>query len=260
MYIKQFKEISDKAFWKKVDKSKELFRLARKYKLSEYLIEEVAEHIKVTAKKMGYYNWDMNLKIWWRNVAWYQTMTEDFILKHINLMDWDCISCNQSLTEDFIEKHKDRLHWKYLSTYVPLSENLIDKYSDKVDWKDILEPQELSEPFILKHQDKISWTFLMKNCHLDKEFFERNKHLIEVKLCASDLVKIIERQKLSEETLSEIKKGKMAWRAISESATLTRGFVISNYEKIDARKVIFNRRTDKLVREEVEMIERLSGN
>lgn len=259
MYIRQLTEISDKTLWKKVEKAKELFRLARKYKLSEEMIEKIANHIERNQLTGGYRSWQTNLNYWWRNVAWYQPMREQFIESKLHLFTWDNISCNQHLTDDFIVKNSSRLNWDFLCKYVPLSESVMEKFIDLLDWKEVCAKQEVSEQFILKYQNNIIWHYLMMNRYLAKDFFERNKHLITVKLYASDLVRIIEGQTLSEETLKEIKKGKMAWSAISGNCSLSKEFVLKNYKHIDAHKVMRNYKTDKEVREEVEMIEKLSG-
>jgi hypothetical protein len=259
MYIRQLTEITDKALWKKVEKAKELFRIARKYKLSEYMIEEIAEHIETKEITDGHYSWKDNLKIWWLNVSWYQPMSELFILSKVgSVFSWENISCNQHLSEDFLEKYSFKLHWEFVCKYIPLSESLMNKVVDKLDWKNVCLRQKISEDFIIKNQDKINWSSLVMNHCVDMWFFERNKHLITVKLYASDLVKIIEKQVLSQETISEIKKGKMAWNAISSNCKLSKDFVLQNYKHIDANQVMRNYQMDKEVREEVEMIERLS--
>lgn len=260
MYIHQFKEISEKELWSKVEKSKDLHRLAKKYLLSEDFICKVDEYIKDKGKKDEKYNLQYHLIYWWRHVAWYQPMSEQFILNNLNKFSWSNVSCNQYLKDDFIRNHSGSLIWKNLSVYVPLSETIIEEYAYRVNWKYIFLHQNLSENFILKNQDKINWFSLMKNKHLAKDFFERNKHLITVKLYANDLVNIIKFQQLSEDTLQEIKKGKMTWTAISENGNLTRDFVIKNYGKLDTRKIMRNRKIDFEVRQEVEMIEKLSSN
>jgi hypothetical protein len=259
MYIKPLLEISDKALWKKVDSVKELFRLARKYKLSEYMIEEISEHIKLTNREEGWKNYKHILNEWWRNVAWFQPMSEEFIVSKINALGWSNISCNSYLTENFIHQNHKMLRWQYVCRFVPLSEQMIEQYAQSVNWNEIWTRQKLSEQFILKFQEKINWTFLMQNRYLAKDFFERNKELITVKLYATDMVKIIEGQTLSEETIKQIKKGKMAWGAISENSNLSKEFVLDNYKHINPRKVMRNRKIDREVRDEVEMIERLSG-
>src|SRR5574344_1723695 len=61
------------------------------------------------------------------------------------------ISEYQKLSEEFIEKYNDKVNWNNISQYQTLSESFIEKHYDKVDWNYISIYQTLSEPFIEKH-------------------------------------------------------------------------------------------------------------
>jgi len=63
----------------------------------------------------------------------------------------------QQITNNFIDKHKDELDWKIISSYRKLDEEFIDKYQYKVNWKLISRFQELSESFIEKHKNRVDW-------------------------------------------------------------------------------------------------------
>ena len=49
----------------------------------------------------------------------------------------------QKLSEDFIGKHADKVDWIYISMRQHLSEDFIGKHADEVDWTNISVPREL---------------------------------------------------------------------------------------------------------------------
>jgi hypothetical protein len=280
------KEISEKELRKKIAKYKDIFRIPKRYKLSEEIMEEIAKEI---AEKQNTptskYRWRTE-KNWWFEFTLYQDLAEDFILKHEEHMDWDYVfryqnvseqfifnyrykarwfwnmlSGNKHLSVEFLEKYQEHLIWSLVSSSYPLTEELIERLTHLLDWDLAMEKTSVSEEFILKHQEKINWTYLLKNKHLAKDFFERNKDKLWVKLYAKDLAKIIQFQTLSEETLQEMKKGKMVWRAISSNYDMSRDFLINNYENISPSYLIwYNNNVDEDLKSEVKLIEKMSGN
>jgi hypothetical protein len=78
--------------------------------------------------------------------------------KEINLLmsggSWWYISYLQKLSESFIEKYKDKVDWSRVSLYQKLSEDFIEKYEDKVDWYCIFKYQKLSPEFKEKWKHK----------------------------------------------------------------------------------------------------------
>ena len=69
---------------------------------------------------------------------------------------WRAISECQQLSEQFIEKYKDKVNWYDISRYQKLPEPFIEKHKDKVDWCEISWCQQLSEQFIEKYKDKVN--------------------------------------------------------------------------------------------------------
>ena len=65
------------------------------------------------------------------------------------------ISECQKLSENFIRKFQDRVNWMYISTYQKLSEDFIREFQDNVHWLTISKNQKLSECFIREFQDKV---------------------------------------------------------------------------------------------------------
>lgn len=86
----------------------------------------------------------------------------------IKAYDWEIASLSKypHLTEQFIEKHSDWLDWGFISYYQILSEKFIEQHKDKIDWECISSSQKLSEKFILKYKDKLDWWKLTKNANL----------------------------------------------------------------------------------------------
>jgi hypothetical protein len=52
-------------------------------------------------------------------------LSEDFIRKFPDKVDWDYISKHQQLSEDFIREFKDKVSWSYISIHQQLPEELI---------------------------------------------------------------------------------------------------------------------------------------
>ena len=120
-----------------------------------------------------------NFEVDWDYISEYQTLSEEFIEKHVDKVVWDYISIYQKLSEEFIEKHVDKVVWYYISRCQKLSEEFIEKYSNKVYWHDISEYQKLSEDFIEKHSDKVDWYWISKYQKLSEEFIEKYKNKLK---------------------------------------------------------------------------------
>ena len=117
-------------------------------------------------------------KIDWNAISIYQKLSEDFIDKHTNKVYWSAISRYQKLSEDFIDKHTDKVDWNCISRYQKLSEDFIDKHTNKVYWSAISIYQKLSEDFIDKHTDRVYWDYISKYQAITPEFAD--KHNIKI--------------------------------------------------------------------------------
>ena len=73
------------------------------------------------------------------------------------------ISACQKLSEQFIEKHQEKLNWNYISGFQILTESFIEKYRNKVNWENISGFQILTEFFIKKYQKNIQIPYLLQN-------------------------------------------------------------------------------------------------
>ena len=84
-------------------------------------------------------------------------LSEEFIERHRDEVDWNAVSEHQELSEKFIEKFKDRVNWEAISIYQRLSEEFIERHADRVDWFHILNSQKhLSSEFRKKHAWRIA--------------------------------------------------------------------------------------------------------
>ena len=88
--------------------------------------------------------WAISLTSSWYSDE-YKTLSEKFIDRYVDKLDWMKISKYQNLSEQFIEKHADKLNWNLISEYQNLSEEFIERNADKLDWYKISQYQKLSE-------------------------------------------------------------------------------------------------------------------
>ena len=112
-------------------------------------------------------------KVDWIYISMRQHLSEDFIGKHADEVDWNYISVHQKLPEDFIGKHADEVDWIYISKYQKLSKDFIEKYADKVNWNYISVYQKLSEDFIEKYADKVNWNCISRYQIITPEFADK---------------------------------------------------------------------------------------
>lgn len=92
-------------------------------------------------------------------------LSEQFVEKHLKgKREWKRYAADvRSLSEEFIRKHADKLDWHTLCSTQKLSERLMEDYIDRLDWLEVSINQKLSEKFIRKHQDKVVWGEILLN-------------------------------------------------------------------------------------------------
>ncbi len=86
------------------------------------------------------------------------------------------ISADQKLSEAFIDKYADRVDWYAISVYQKLSEAFIEKHTDRVNWYQISEYQELSEALIENNEYQINWNGLSHNKKITYGIIDRFYH------------------------------------------------------------------------------------
>ncbi len=91
----------------------------------------------------------------WRDISYYQTLSEDFIREFHEEVHWYYISAKQKLSEGFIKEFKDKVHWYYISYMQVLSESFIREFSGEVHWYSISLNQVLSRSSKYLMHDKV---------------------------------------------------------------------------------------------------------
>ena len=153
-------------------------------------------------------------------------LSEDFLTensKHFSSHLWMMICAYQVLSEDFIRKFADKVDWRTISSHQEISENFIREFQDKVDWREI-SCKTLSESFIQEFQDKINWNLLMNFHTPSAEFLQKFKSRFHLSNWES-----ISRKKLSIESLEKF-KDKINWNVFSK-------FIIYNYNEQEIREL-----------------------
>lgn len=84
----------------------------------------------------------------WVFLLTYIRLGEDFIEEFLEIIeenDYMSVLCiYQSLSEDFIKRHKDQVDWNAISRYQVLSEEFIEEFRSKLDWDYI----SLCQPYV----------------------------------------------------------------------------------------------------------------
>jgi hypothetical protein len=59
----------------------------------------------------------------WNHISEHQVLSEEFIRKYQNKVDWISISVYQKLSEEFIREFKYKVFWPFIFKYQDLSED-----------------------------------------------------------------------------------------------------------------------------------------
>jgi hypothetical protein len=139
----QRKTISDKEIvLNELNNENNWFDLVRNYNLSEDIIEEYYDKIKLP------------------DLCIHQKLTFNFIDRHIDEFDFTC--------------------WNAIATYQELTEKFIDKYKDKINWSSVCIHQTLSEDFIIQHKEYVNWNYVSKYQKLSEKFMQDNIHNLDI--------------------------------------------------------------------------------
>lgn len=104
-------------------------------------------------------------------------VSEDFISRRIEKMDWHAIWKNRNLSDSFIEKYIDRAYWFNISKNIiendcSITEALLEKYIDKIDWSVDILSKIVTPSFVDKHLDKLRCILPI---HFNLDYIVRNK-------------------------------------------------------------------------------------
>ena len=110
----------------------------------------------------------------WEAVSTYEQLPDWFIKKHINDINFLCISRCHVLTDEFLLKFRKEVNWNQISMYRKLSEETIRNFASYVDWVFISTYQKLSEKFIDEFKDYVSWEHISWCQMLSESFIEKH--------------------------------------------------------------------------------------
>ena len=122
------------------------------------------------------FNCDTIKKSWWRHYAKHESLSMEDMEKYADYFDWTILCGNQYMTEDFIRKFDNRVNFATLLSHKSLSEKLIEDYCwsfNETEWKNVWEYQKMSIEFIEKHINHADWYFIPRNQKLTIEFWDK---------------------------------------------------------------------------------------
>jgi hypothetical protein len=84
------------------------------------------------------------------------------------------------ISEDFIERNADWINWEFLCSYQPLSTRLIEKHHLKINFDTLINYQKVSQKILLKFREEINVDSLTKYQPLSEKFIARYHELFEM--------------------------------------------------------------------------------
>lgn len=132
-------------------------------------------------------------------------LSDFFIQKHSEYLDWRVVSRYQKMPEYLIERFKKKVYWDYISKYQKLSENFMMEHERYLIWRGqmgICKYQKMSMKFIDKFYRKVSWGLVTKYQKLSEQFIEKHSSHIPMGTCWQNIFKY---QNVSEEFKSKYK-------------------------------------------------------
>ena len=142
---------------------------------------------------------------------------------------WFVICDCQRLSESFMRKYRENLDWERISERQILSENFIREFSDELDWSLIFEHQKLSESFILEFKHKDNNYIPCDSQKLSEKFMRDHQDSVNWQVIAKY-------QKLSESFIKEF-QDKLDWNHIFENQVLSESFIREFHEKIGWKNI-----------------------
>lgn len=171
--------------------------------LSEDCIIKYTEYVTLNSSDKG------NLMLWWRAISRFQKLSEDFMDKYSNKLNWVVMTQYQTLSNNLMVKYFDKLNHVKAPLYQNLSEKLIIDCCDRAiqffkshnyrwyngndimvecdilsinnihDWWGIVSKyQLLSEEFIDNYSGQLNWQYIIQYQSLSNKLIEKYSHLI----------------------------------------------------------------------------------
>jgi hypothetical protein len=138
-----------------------------------------------------------NRKKHWYNFGNTLDMSESYLAKHTNRIDWSIICRNHTVPESFLEDHIHAIDWfeldrnPYVSelffryhiqflkyrTLINVSEEFCERFASRYQLTICFESNlNISESFVEKYIDIINWSTLHKNINIGYSFYRRCNH------------------------------------------------------------------------------------
>ncbi len=160
VYIDQLYEVFDKS-----NLDEEFFDFAMKSD-AEYIFA-----ICMAAKLSDEFLEKHIFMIDWPGLSHNTKISERFFEKYIDKLNWNSLSNNNGLSEKFFERHLDKVVWWALCENTNLSEEFFEKYLEYVEWEALSGNSNISEKFIRKYIDRVDWNDLCQNINISEEFW-----------------------------------------------------------------------------------------
>ena len=98
-------------------------------------------------------------------------LSENFINKYFDKLNYNNLCQYQSLSEDFIEKNIKFINWNLISKHQYLSESFLNKYKEFIVWNEFSAKHSLSEQFLRKKINILNWDLVLKSIFITKFYF-----------------------------------------------------------------------------------------
>ncbi len=103
----------------------------------------------------------------------YAKLDEDFLEKHMDGINWMCLSENYKVPESFFRKHITKFNFASLCLNTGLSEQFFEDNIKKVKWHELCKNSNISSKFYEKYLKKIKWARIAENPNMDEEFLDK---------------------------------------------------------------------------------------
>jgi hypothetical protein len=113
-----------------------------------------------------------------KNGQYKQILSDAFIEKYEDVLNWEYIFAIKQFSEDMIKKHMNPQNVISISKHQRLSSEFIDSYAHELDWYYLCEHQCLPEWLMKKHHDKVNWGQVSWYQNMSKEFLDEHIHLM----------------------------------------------------------------------------------
>lgn len=176
-----------------------------------------------------------------RHICEKEKLTEEFMDKYADMLDWYLLSRYQDMSEEFIENHRDKIKWNSILSRNMISENFVRKYADELNWTALIgSSMNLSIDFIREFVDRIDFNkfFYQRNVgqKVVEEFVDKNREkninwnaILRNNSLTTDYIRL---------HLQQMEKGVWHfWNNISEKQKLDEDFIIEYKDKLDWRMI-----------------------